>query len=334
MKNTQIKLLGILLVAAFLNGCGKEETPQESASQPEKPVTVKPSQPPLVPPNVATTSPANESNPSAGRQPKRKHPHLIIPPDQPNPTIDRLQRELGGIKMNDPEFAMKVSRLWKESVAQLSAATLPSATDAKVANGTRLPKELEDALHARTNKNDDASPQDMLNGLGVVMASTQTDLLPQYAQERMNALPPTATDLAIFEALNRGIGELNPSSGVATFERWEPLAKARNPLYRLLALRAAIRTTSRAAFGLSSEDPNYTRIDGPAKLGFYLSFLDESDPIILAEAIAAVATVPTPEARQAIEKFQAVQQQRGDAALAQAAADALRTQEMIAQSLR
>jgi len=333
MKNTQTVLLGIL-VTAFLNGCGKEEAPEVSASKPEKPATVKPSQPLLVPPNVATTSSANESNPSAERQPKRKHPHLIIPPDQPKPTTDRLQREFGAITSNDPELPMKVSRLWKESVAQLSAAALPSAMDAKVANGTRLPTELVVALHASSDKSDDASPQDMLNGLGFVMASTQTDLLSQYAQERMHALPPTAADLAIFEALNRGIGELNSSSGVATFEMWEPLAKARNPLYRLLALRAAIRTTSRAASSLSSEDPNYTRVDGPAKLGFFLSFLDESDPIILAEAIAAVATVPTTAARQAIENFYAVQQQRGDAALAHVAAEALRTQELITQGIR
>jgi hypothetical protein len=80
---------------------------------------------------------------------------------------------------------------------------------------------------------------------------------------------------------------------------------------------------------LSSEDPSYNRINGSAKLGFYLSFFDEIDPIILTEAVVAVATVPTPEARQAIEKFQAQQLQKGDAVLLQISEDALRSQKNI-----
>jgi hypothetical protein len=225
----------------------------------------------------------------------------------------------------------KVSRIWGENVAHLPTTTLPSAADAAVANGTKLPKEIGEATEPSRPS---TVPEAMLKGLSLTAAATRTELLSQFAQQRANALPPTAADVAIFEALNDGIGELSPTRGASAFEVWEPLASAANPIYRLLALRAAMHTTSRAAAGLSSEDPNYTRIDAPAKLGFYLRYLNESDPTILSEAIAAIATVPTPEARQAIEKFQVTQQQRGDAALIQVATDALRTQEIIAQGAR
>jgi hypothetical protein len=173
----------------------------------------------------------------------------------------------------------------------------------------------------------------MIDALGFV-ALGRIELLPEFAMQRANVLPPTGVDLAMFDALNNALDELGPTRLGTPFEPWVQFASAANPVYRLLALRAAMHTTSHAAIGLSPEDPNYSRADAPAKLGFYLRYLSESDPVILTEAIAAIATVPTPEARQAIERFQATQQQRGDAALAQSAAEALRTQELIAQGTR
>ncbi|SKA94314.1 hypothetical protein SAMN02745166_02136 [Prosthecobacter debontii] len=320
MKQTQFVLIGVSIAVVLSDGCSKEASSETSL----------PSLSPSTPPKAQAVGLAIKDKES-GRQPRQKSPQLVILQDQPNPTADRLRQELGDIEKNAPELAGKIAKLWKESVTLLPPRILPSAANASVANGTRLPSELADVIHSTSRQNDASSAQTMLNALGLVMASTQSDLLSQYAKERANTLPPTTTDIAIFEALNLAINELGPSTDVSIFEVWEPLANARNPVYRLLALRAAIHSTSRAAFGLSSEDPNFNRVDASAKLGFYLNFLDEIDPIILSESITAISTVPTTKARQTIETFLITQQKRGDTSLAQVAAQALRTQELITQ---
>ena len=207
---------------------------------------------------------------------------------------------------------------------------LPSSKSDSVAKGTILPKEF---LSPRDVDVSTDNPAAMLDALGFI-ALDRSGLLPELAKQRANALPPSSVDLVIFDAINGALKELDPPRVDSPFAPWEQLGSAKNPVYRLLALRAALCTSSPAAAGLSPEDPNYARVDASAKLGFYMSYLSEADPTILSEAIAAIATVPTPEARQAIEKFQATQQQRGDATLIQVAADALRTQELITQGKR
>ena len=80
---------------------------------------------------------------------------------------------------------------------------------------------------------------------------------------------------------------------------------------------------------MSPETDDYTRINASSKIRFYLKYLNESDPVILCEAIRDLSFVPLPEAHQAIKKFLADQQDLGNTVLIQAATDALRTQERI-----
>ena len=331
MKHTLFALLGIGFIAILMTRFGKKESPQAAPPQREQPAVAQSPHHPSEAQKVAAAAPMVGSKTSRSRVPKQKHSQIIASPDEGNPIGERLKRELGGIEFKNKNLATnKVRDLWNENIAKLSTAPLKSSSDAAVARGERLPHEIKSELPDCKSDTSEA----MTFGLSLASVMSGDSLLIEFIANRADSLPPLQTDLIVFQAINLAVDELGPNKIGAAFERWEPLAKARNPLYRLLALRAAIRTTSRAAAGLSSEDPNYTRVDAPAKLGFYLSFLNESDPIILAEAIAAVATVPTPEARQAIEKFQAAQQRRGDASLAQAAAEALHTQELIAQGTR
>ena len=265
------------------------------------------------------------------RQPKRKHDQYVVEPAKASPVVNRLNDEFAGLTAGAPATKSKINALWAEAVSKLKNVSVGSASSPSIFKGILLPEEFANPWNPNMTVE---SAESLLSGLSYMCVAAGGKQLTEIALERANNLPPTVEDIATFKALNMGVKELDSTKRGVFFEDWEPLANARNPLYRLLALRAAVRTTSRAAAGVSSEDPNYTRVDAPAKLGFYLRYLNESDPTILSEAIAAIATVPTPEARQAIEKFQVTQQQRGDAALAQVAADALRTQEIIAQGAR
>ena len=318
-----------MFATAFLAGCEKKDTSRASASETAKLPTVEPAQHSTETRMGATEN--DESKQRTGLERMQKNAELVLSPDRPNPVGEKLKRELEGLHPNDPEFTKRLARLWDESLAHIDERNLKSSNILEVASGIFLPTELTD--HRSVNIGED-TPAAILTGVSYIAAAAREEMLVDFAKKRMNALPPTSIDLETFRILNSAIIELGPTKKISAFEPWKPLAKARNPLYRLLALRAAIRTTAQSASNLSSEDPSYNRVDGSAKLDFYLNFLDEKDPIMLAEAISAVATVPTPEARKAIENFQASQMQRGNASLLQAAADALRTQELITQSSR
>jgi hypothetical protein len=60
--------------------------------------------------------------------------------------------------------------------------------------------------------------------------------------------PLNGNPVGLFQALNDAVAELGPTMKVSQFEKWEPLGKARNPLFRLLALRAFLWIFSRPIF--------------------------------------------------------------------------------------
>jgi hypothetical protein len=329
MKSSLLIIL-TALIAVFAMSCDDRSSNQNNQqAHPAKTPSIKTA----ADNSASKASPAGSSltpdSPPKSRQPKRKYDHFVVEPAKASPAVNRLSAEFAGLAAEDAATKQKIKSLWAEAVSKIKNESVLSASSPNVFNGLSLPAELASPWNPNMTMD---SPESLISGLSYMCVAAGGKQLAEIALERANNLPPTVQDIVIFQALNMGVKELDSSKRGVSFEDWEPLAKARNPLYRLLALRAAMHTTSRAAAGLSSEDPNYTRVDAPAKLGFYLSFLDESDPVILSEAIAAVATVPTPEARQAIEKFHASQQQRGDASLVQAAEEALRSQEAIAQA--
>lgn len=325
MKHPLISLFCILQSATLLVGCGKKETSRPSG---------KPAAPAIESeqvPGDATSPKLSDSNLRPVREPKH-HPTPVIPPDSVNPIGDRLSAAITRFQPKSKEYSDSIHRLWREDMEKISANVLPSSSKLEINRGIILPDEFSSLKRLDFTKD---TPEGALAFIALATIATgRDDLLFEIAKQRTNELPPTNLDLAIFQALDTAIKEIRHDSLMIQFEKWKELSTSNNPLYRLLALRAAWRSTAKEAIGLSDEDKSYNRVNGAPKLGFYLSYLDERDPIILAEAITAVATVPTLEARQAIEKFQAVQQQRGDAVLVQAAAAALRTQELIFQGSR
>ena len=329
MKMTLVKPLCFFFL--LLIACEREKSSKIDSSEINKPATV------TTPPKVAESKSDTVTIPlsnadrelSQKREPKQKYLELVKLPEQPNPTVERFNREIKGINGNDPAFAKKLTQLWSESIAQLPATPLSSAEDAEVTKGLLLPREILLYLKATATRDDDGSAEAMLCVVAAWSAMVRDQLLTEFAIKRSNILPPSSIDIAMFSAINRSLEELGPIQKKSPFEPWVYFVDSANPIYRLLALRAATYTTSQAAWNLSSESEEFNRVDASAKLGFYLSYIEEKDPIILTELMRPLGHIPLPEARQAIEKILAQQVQLGNRNLIEAAEEALETQKII-----
>jgi len=266
------------------------------------------------------------------RGPKQKYPELITQPEQPNPIRDKLNKVIKDANGNIVKLSENFTGLWNDGIGRLPNTVLSSSKVAEIANGAKLPKEIEIVLKGTRTGTGEDTAEELVRGVALWSALMCNDLLTHFAKQRANALPPTTADLAIYEALNAGIGEFTTTRGqssYASFEKWEPFAKAANPIYRLLALKAASLAVSKPAWEVDIDSKDFNRINELPKMDFYLSYLNEKDPIILSKAIRSLSFVPLPEALQAIEKFHAQQLKIGDTVLIQAAEEALKTQKLI-----
>ena len=324
MDSANLKFPCIWLTVLLLAGCGQDKPQRADVQKDDDDPAVKAQVQPTKK-NVLPTN--NDTTPTPKRGPKRHDP-LVSLPESPKPALDRLRKEYSGIDPASPAAVQKISQLWWESVAQLQEIPLASAREEAVSKGVLLPKEFS---APRITDISTDNPSAMLDALGFV-ALGHSGLLSDLARLRVNALPPSKADIAIFDSIHSALGELDSLTAVGPFEPWEKFATAKNPIYRLLGVRAAIYTTSRAAAKLPPDDPNRTLIDAPAKLAFFLRYMSESDPAILAEAVTAMGAVPLPEARRAIETFLKERERQGDAALVQVASDALRTHDAVTQA--
>ena len=327
------KLCVFCLSLTFI-GCDREKSNSRSSTKSEKPrdpiSSAKLSEPPPQPAKPSSFD--SDLDRPVVRGPKQKYAELVIQPEQPNPIKDRLNKAIKDADGDITKLSENFTKLWSDGIVRLSNTALSSSKVAEVSSGIKLPKEIEMVPKESRPSTGKDTAEELLRGVAIWSALMRNNLLTEFANQRANSLPPTTVDLAIYEALNAGIGEFTTTRGqssYASFEKWEPFANAANPVYRLLALKAASLAVSKPAWEVDIDSKEFNRINERPKLDFYLSYLDEEDPIILSKAIRSLSFVPLPEAREAIEKFHAKQLQKGDPVVIQAAEEALRTQENI-----
>ena len=154
--------------------------------------------------------------------------------------------------------------------------------------------------------------------------------------DRTNQLPPTKGDLVLFNVASQALRDLQRGGGpnATTFADLIPLAEGRNPVYRLLALQGSYSAVTNPTRNLSSENPQAEVTLAPARTAFYQMYLNESDPTILSEAVRAMGTVPSADAKAALQRFRATQQQAGRAELVEVADEALRSCESLLATLK
>jgi len=342
-KWLRLSLLGIILLP-ILCGCEKKavQAPTEDKSTQSSP-------PPSIVKSEATTPmvlPATPTKaPATTHGPRLRHPErgLVGEPEPLDPVRDRLRREFDGITANDPRFFQTLRKLWSAASIPTADRAVNSASVNEVALGVLLPSELKSLLEQIGPMDEalpftrDAQSKDTVHMLELLAGLSGTvggNHLPSLLADRANQLPPTDADLAAYYAVSQGIGEMNPSTNRPYLELWKPLTQAKNPIYRLLALKAGERAISENARAISTEDRRFNSADAPAKVAFFQPFLIEQDPIILKEAVRAMGSLASPDAKAALERFRASQEQAGNSELVGAADEALSSCESLLSTLK
>jgi len=241
------------------------------------------------------------------KQTKPRRPKVQNFQNSPDSLEDQLLSEFSNEiskigKPNSTEYYEKMTQMWQDTLNEVFERPLEEQ-GAAITNGEELPKEAigliltkykKDILPFSQSSNEIRAGR-WLAGLAAWESIYGGHLLPELLQPRSNQLPSTEKDLAILYASLQGIHELNLTTNKAILEEWEPLANAKNPIYRLIALKASVSATPKQWLNLSSEDQDYNKTVAPEKVQFYRNYLNETDPTIILTLVESIRIHPSKE---------------------------------------
>jgi hypothetical protein len=323
-----------LLFVSLIVGCSKKQ--QEQTDKSEK------SQSPSITDHAAPPTPEQSSGPEEGSVGESLAPEpssrdieqaanaMGVPKDQVLSVLRRQQvlwNEFKAAIQSDnasrvvPMLLAMSDAVRGTPLAQTGDQRLPDSFLKMLGHGTSSVPGLEaDGPSSKAAKagfmdvsTDRLAEQRVLAAGARELAKVRPDLVTSLANERAKALPPTAADYILFNAITDGLAE-SPFLESTGRDSERPntlpyggellaLAKAPNPIYRLLAVRTA----------------RYAERDKAKLVGFYSQFLDEPDPFIQAAAVDGLAMLRASSALTALQSFEARARQKGNADLERAA---------------
>lgn len=347
-----IVTLFLMAVVILASGCSRnpreqatveEHVDQELANQPASTPSVLQTPKPALQQGEAITGTSLQQE-TTHRPPLREDPNYRPPQPTMGPAFDdvaaRITQALEGIGPQSPDAARKVARLWE-------AATVPSLEESITVGGinasseTQLPSEISEIASlsdkeieallvdgrlpfSKSAEEFDAAASRLMLALGSTVAGLGE--LPPLLRDRANSLPPTREDIVNYFAVSQALRELRSGgAGATTLQEWESISNAKNPVYRLLALMAAQKAATPDTRFESSESRDYSEIVLPERLAFYQRFLEEDDPIILAETLKAIGNVSLPQAKAVLESFREQQLATGNSEIAELSEAAIRS---------
>jgi hypothetical protein len=328
-----------VLLAGLITGCSKQPTKQ--ANEPEKP------QPPVVSESAVTPAPEPTSPPAepivakapalapSGRDLEQAAKAMGVPKDQVLAVLQRQEVLWSNFKttLRSDNASQVVPMLLAMSDAvrgtpdaQAGGQRLPESFLKMLGHGNASVPGLElDNPDAKTAKagfmgvNAEKLPEQQVLAAGArELAKVRPDLVTSLAQERAKTLPPTAADYILFNAITDGLAE-SPFMESTGDDSEKPktlpygsellaLAKASNPIYRLLAVRTA----------------RYAEREKTKLIDFYSRFVSEPDPFIQAAAVDGLATLRASDALSALQGFEVKARQQGNTELEDAAKQAIK----------
>jgi hypothetical protein len=316
MKFKNLSIVWLPLLALCFAACEREKksnSPETSGNRNIREVKI----------DSRAKETTNALDSQSKRMPKR-HSKQIEHFEEPNPVRDMLIREFAG-NLSESQFSEKAKRLWNLKLSELPENLLaPPPNKGELSDSEAfLSRRLTDIINGSPGGAPQSQNQIFLNGIAAIVAERSCDQLQDFAAVRRDSLPPTEADLSVFQALWDAFGNVKSSTSYMEFELWADYHASKNPVYRLLALKASLHSASSQAAELSPEDKRFNLVDAPAKYEFYAKYMDELDPAILAMALKCMGTNPLPEARETIKSMLNKFQTTGDAFLAESAERAL-----------
>lgn len=328
-----------LLLIALIAGCSKQPQQQASEMEKQQPSSVSEQTAP-----VQEQAPL-PSEPSVTKVPKPRTPSSRELEQMADTMGVRKEQVLLGLQRQQALWTDFKATLHSDNASQVVSKllamsnTVQGTPDAQN-NGQRLP----DSFLKMLGFGDSSVPGLEVEGPGVKaakagfmglsveklpeqqvlaagareLARMRPDLMTSLAQERAKAVSPSAADYILFNAIIEGLAESpfmestgNNSEKPKTLPYGSELlalAKAPNPIYRLLAVRTARRAET----------------DKAKLAGFYSGFLNETDPFIQAAAVDGLAIMRATLALSALQSFETKARQQGNAELEDSAKQAIK----------
>lgn len=325
------RLSGVLMIACGLSALvGCNPRPVEQARKSLAPLT-------------ATNTTLVTSQVDVQGAESRDMPKQRAPADSPIPTnwmasanakLLAVIAPLKDIPASDPRHSAMAARLWKEAWSASFADEISRPTDMK----GELPKAILpvimpdfEMLNAmlQTNAPLLRSASDYENAYTMLTlgfcAGTRGGLdFHEVLASRADAVP-TRGDAIAYCAMMTYLRELG--SGVAReypcIEKLAPLARARNPIVRLLTLKAFKLAVFSARVGVGDTESGPDPRDIEGRIAVLVLFQDEPDPTILREVIENLGEYRDPAAQKALRAIFERAQRVGDSTLAAKARAAL-----------
>ena len=225
--------------------------------------------------------------------------------------MQRFVTRFAEVRPGSNEYNTNLKLSWQKAYVHSFLKEIPDLNGMEI-DGTLLPRSVENLLGQERFEKDrlpflelktEIHAGRVLTWIATLDCMSGGHQLSNLLQERANELPPTQGDLVILYAAVQGIREFNSDTNRPILEDWDQLSQGKNPIYRLIALKASIASTPRKWAHISSEDPRYGEVTNSEKLRFLNSYMNEKDPIILLEAIRAVRSHPSKEAIAMLERL-------------------------------
>jgi hypothetical protein len=334
-KTDKFQLFALIAIFGMTFSCDKKSKETDLPKENQRPQTSRDLQEDKMPKSGNSEEPANKKEPANKEESAsslvpqlRENIGVELPQIQLHPEVKKSRDEIGSelsALLNDKEKSGKyVIKKWSELTSFLPRTPLSSSNVSAISDGLILPPECLEVFRDSATYTElvlagkhlaFTEPAEIRASAGILSLGTGLgDMLPSLLLKHSNDLPPTESDIAIFAAIVTSISDSPPN--MTSIDEWRNLAKSKNPIYRLIAIKAA---------GQGSWNEN--RTDGI--LGFTTLYEKETDPQILSNLAQILATVPSLEARRRLELLSSIAASSNNDLLKEDVSQALRGNDLI-----